>query len=91
MCCFTGLREALPEAPSGYLGVPWGTPRGTSGGGSEGELRPGPAHALLILLLSTNFATFSGMFAKILTKIEITELSKGVHCVDLGESFQTHI
>ena len=24
-------------------------------------------------------------------KIEIAELCKGVHCVDLGESFQTHI
>ena len=24
-------------------------------------------------------------------KNEITELCKGVHCVDLGESFQTHI
>ena len=24
-------------------------------------------------------------------KIEIPELCKGVHCVDLGESFQTHI
>ena len=23
-------------------------------------------------------------------KIEIAELCKGVHCVDLGESFQTH-
>ena len=30
-------------------------------------------------------------FCKILTKNEITELCKGVHCVDLGESFQTHI
>ena len=29
--------------------------------------------------------------SKILTKNEITELCKGVHCVDLGESFQTHI
>ena len=28
---------------------------------------------------------------KILTENEITELCKGVHCVDLGESFQTHI
>ena len=28
---------------------------------------------------------------KILTKNEITELCKGVHCVDLGESFQTHV
>ena len=26
-----------------------------------------------------------------LTKIEIAELCTGVHCVDLGESFQTHI
>ena len=26
-----------------------------------------------------------------LTKNEITELCKGVHCVDLRESFQTHI
>ena len=24
-------------------------------------------------------------------KIEIAEVCKGVHCVDLGESFQTHI
>ena len=29
-------------------------------------------------------------FGKFL-KNEITELCKGVHCVDLGESFQTHI
>ena len=30
------------------------------------------------------------MFWQILTKtIEIAELCKGVHCVDLGESFQT--
>ena len=26
-----------------------------------------------------------------MTKIEIAELCKGVHCVDLGESFQKHI
>ena len=30
-------------------------------------------------------------FGKFLTKIEIAELCKGVYCVDLGESFQTHI
>ena len=29
--------------------------------------------------------------AKFAKKIEIAELCKGVHCVDLGESFQTHI
>ena len=28
---------------------------------------------------------------EICQKNEITELCKGVHCVDLGESFQTHI
>ena len=28
--------------------------------------------------------------AKFWQKIEIAELCKGVHCVDLGESFQTH-
>ena len=38
-----------------------------------------------------NFAKFSDVFAKFLTKNEIAELCKGVHCVDLGESFQTHI
>ena len=31
------------------------------------------------------------MMAKFSQKNEITELCKGVHCVDLGESFQTHI
>ena len=31
---------------------------------------------------------FFGIF---LQKIEIAELCKGVHCVDLDESFQTHI
>ena len=35
-----------------------------------------------------NFANFLQIFDK---KNEITELCKGVHCVDLGESFQTHI
>ena len=30
-------------------------------------------------------------FSKFLAKFEIAELCKGVHCVDLGESFQTHI
>ena len=30
-------------------------------------------------------------FANFWQKIEIAELCKGVHCVDLGESFQTHI
>ena len=34
-----------------------------------------------------NFAKFWQIF----DKNEITELCKGVHCVDLGESFQTHI
>ena len=29
--------------------------------------------------------------AKFLEKFEIAELCKGVHCVDLGESSQTHI
>ena len=40
------------------------------------------------------FAIFGKILAnfwQILTKIEIAELCKGVHCVDLGESFQTHI
>ena len=31
------------------------------------------------------------IFGRILTKNEIAELCKGVTCVDLGESFQTHI
>ena len=44
--------------------------------------------AYLILI---NFGKFCKHFGKILTKNEITELCKGVHCVDLGESFQTHI
>ena len=35
-----------------------------------------------------NLAFFWAFF---LTKIEIAEQCKGVHCVDLGESFQTHI
>ena len=30
-------------------------------------------------------------FWQILTNFEIAELWKGVHCVDLGENFQTHI
>ena len=38
-----------------------------------------------------NFAKFYKEKAKIWQKNEITELCKGVHCVDLGESFQTHI
>ena len=42
-----------------------------------------------------NFAEFCKILfkkiGKILTKNEITELCKGVHRVDLGESFQTHI
>ena len=36
----------------------------------------------------TNFSENFGFFKQ---KIEISELCKGVHCVDLGESFQTHI
>ena len=38
-----------------------------------------------------NFAKFSETFGNFLTKIEIAGVCKGVHCVDLGESFQTHI
>ena len=45
-----------------------------------------------------NFAKFSEFckfckkkLANFDKKNEITELCKGVHCVDLGESFQTHI
>ena len=38
-----------------------------------------------------NFAKFAKNLANFWQKIEITELCKGVHCVDLGESFQTHI
>ena len=41
------------------------------------------------------FCKFCKILAKILAffkqKIELAELCKGVHCVDLGESFQTHI
>ena len=37
-----------------------------------------------------NFAKFSKLFGKFLKNV-ILELCKGVHCVDLGESFQTHI
>ena len=33
----------------------------------------------------------SKLFATKLTKVEIAEVCKEVHCVDLGESFQTHI
>ena len=48
---------------------------------------------MLLTLLSFTKHTFkskhkNGIF---LTKIDIAELCKGVHCVDLGESFQTHI
>ena len=43
------------------------------------------------MLILPNFAKFSEIFGKILTKIEIAELCKGVHCVDLDESFQTYI
>ena len=39
----------------------------------------------------TKFAKFSKIFYKIWQNFEIAELCKGVHCVDLGESFQTHI
>ena len=42
----------------------------------------------------SNFAKILLKFAEILQKIwhnfEVAELCKGVHCVDLGESFQTH-
>ena len=41
--------------------------------------------------LSLNFAKFAKILANFDLKNEITELCKGVHCVDLGESFQTHI
>ena len=37
------------------------------------------------------FAKVSKHFDNILTKIEIVELCKGLLCVNLGESFQTHI
>ena len=40
-----------------------------------------------ILLALESFA----IFGKFWQKIEIAELCKRVHCVDLGESFQTHI
>ena len=39
-------------------------------------------------LLNLIFAIILANFDK---TIEIAELCKGVHCVDLGESFQTHI
>ena len=45
------------------------------------------SECFLILL---NFEKKCKTFGKILTKNEITELCKGVHCVDLGESFQTY-
>ena len=38
-----------------------------------------------------NFTKFSKMLANFWQNIEIAELCKVVHCVDLGESFQTHI
>ena len=38
-----------------------------------------------------NFSTLTKMLAILKQKFEIAELCKGVHCVDLGESFQTHI
>ena len=38
-----------------------------------------------------NLLNFAKSLAKFWQKNEITELCKGVHCVDLGESFQTHI
>ena len=41
-----------------------------------------------ILLNCAKFAIFWQNFDK---KSEIADLCKGVHCVDLGESFQTHI
>ena len=42
-----------------------------------------------------NFENLSELFGNFFWQnfdtIEIAELCKGVHCVDLGESFQTHI
>ena len=46
---------------------------------------------LLKMLILPNFANFSDIFGNILTNIVIAEQCKGVHSVDLGESFQTHI
>ena len=47
------------------------------------------------MLILTNFAEVNQKNGKFLTKtVEIAELCKlckGVHCIDLGESFQTHI
>ena len=44
-----------------------------------------------ILLDLLNFAEISKHFGTIWQQIELAELCKGVHFVDLGESFQTHI
>ena len=44
-----------------------------------------------ILLILPNFAKFSETFGKFWQQIEIRERCKGVHCVDLGESFPTSI
>ena len=43
------------------------------------------------MLSLLNVAKFSTLLSKLLTKLDIAELCKGVHCVDLSESFQTHI
>ena len=41
--------------------------------------------------MPTFLQNFSDTFGIFKTKIEILEQCKGVHCVDLGESFQTHV
>ena len=41
--------------------------------------------------LSNIWQNFAKKFVNFDQKNEIAELCKGVHCVDLGESFQTHI
>ena len=43
------------------------------------------------MLILPNFAKFCKNGNILTKKNEITELCKGVHCVDLGESYQTHI
>ena len=42
-------------------------------------------------IFQINLAKFSQILANLWQKVEIAELCKGVHCVDIGESFQTHI
>ena len=44
----------------------------------------------LLNLLNIYFAKFNEHLGNILSRIEIVELYKRVHCVDLDESFQTH-